>query len=150
MANEIPKEKELVSKSLSEKLCLIYWVANITIALTWIYHGIVPKLLYMETGELPMVKASGMFEGNEAAVVYAVGVAEIIFGMMFLFLGRLKIMHWLNIGSLVALGIAACTIKSDIFIYPFNPATTAFGVIGLSIVVLAIREFVPRAGKLKQ
>jgi hypothetical protein len=127
----------------SEKLRLIYWVANITIALTWIYHGIVPKLLYMETGELPMVTASGMFEGNETVVVYVVGVLEIVFGMMFLFLGRWKTMHWLNIGALVALGIAACVIKNDIYSYPFNPATTAFGVIGLSVIVLAIREYLP-------
>ena len=128
----------------SEKLRLIYWVANITIALTWIYHGIVPKLLYMETGELPMVKESGMFGGNEAAVVYVVGVLEIIFGMMFLFLGSWKIMHWLNIGALVALGIAACVIRNDIYTYPFNPATTAFGVMGLSVIVLVIREYVPK------
>lgn len=136
-----------VPKMLSEKLRLVYWVANITIALTWIYHGIIPKLLYMETGELSMVTASGMFEGNETTLVYAVGVLEIIFGMMFLFLGRLKLMHWLNIGALVALGIAACVIKNDIYSYPFNPATTAFGVIGLSIVVLTIRGYLPARSK---
>ena len=132
-----------MENSLSEKLRLVYWVANITIALTWIYHGIVPKLLYMETGELPMVIASGMFEGNEAVVVYVVGVLEIIFGIMFLFLGRFQLMHWLNIGALVALGIAACVIKNDIYSYPFNPATTAFGVIGLSVIVLMLREYLP-------
>lgn len=134
---------ETTNKALSDKLRLIYWVANITIALTWIYHGIVPKLLYMETGELPMVMESGMFGGNEAAVVYLVGALEIIFGIMFLFLGKWKIMHWLNIGSLCALGIAACVIRNDIYTYPFNPATTAFGVIGLSVVVLVIRQHVP-------
>jgi hypothetical protein len=137
-------EVRTADKTLSERLLLIYWVANITIALTWIYHGIVPKLLYMETGELPMVMESGMFGGNEAAVVYVVGVLEIIFGMLFLFLGRWKIMHWLNIGSLLALGIAACVIRNDIYTYPFNPATTAFGVMGLSVIVLAIREYLPR------
>jgi hypothetical protein len=134
---------EPVSVTLSKKIKAVYWIANITIALTWIYHGVIPKLLYMETGELSMVDASGMFKGNGAAVVYAVGVAEIIFGLMFLFLGRLKIMHWLNIAGLLFLGIAACVIRHDIYSYPFNPATTSFGVIGLSVIVLMIREYVP-------
>lgn len=139
-----------IAPSLSKKLFFTLFIANFMIAITWIYHGIFPKLLHMETGELSMLTATGLFKGMEREAVYGVGIAEIIFGIGFLFLGRMKSMHWLNIISLLALGIAAYTAKPEIYIHPFNPATTAFGVMGLSIIVLAIRKYVPYAGNCKR
>jgi len=90
----------------------------------------------METGELGMVQSSGMFTGHESTVVYVIGVLEILFGLSILFFGKLKILHYLNILGLVLLGIGAIVAKPEIYLQPFNPATTSFGVIGLSIIVL--------------
>ncbi len=139
-----------IAPSLSKKLFFTLFIANFMIAITWIYHGIFPKLLHMETGELTMLTATGIFKGIEREAVYAVGIAELLFGMAILFFGRRKFLHWLNILALVGLGIAAATAKPEIYIHPFNPATTAFGVMGLSIVVLAIRKYVPYAGNCKR
>lgn len=136
--------------SLSKKIFAALFIANFLIAITWLYHGIVPKLMHMETGELDMLTATGLFEGIEREMVYAVGVAEIVFGTAFLFFGRMKLLHWLNILALVGLGIAAHTIKPDIYIHPFNPATTSFASIGLSIIVLALRKYVPHAGNCRR
>jgi hypothetical protein len=70
--------------------------------------------------------------------VYALGIAEVIFGIAFIFFGKFRLMHWLNIAGLLLLAIGACISKPDIYIHPFNPATTEFGVIGLSIIVLIL------------
>jgi hypothetical protein len=133
--------------ALSIRLLAVFGLANALIALTWLYHGIVPKLLYMETGELAMVAATGLFAGMEPAVVYAVGVLEVLFGLAFLFFGRYRILHYLNITGLVLLAIGALIARPAIYADPFNPATTSFGVIGLSLVVLAVLPFLPSAAR---
>src|SRR5688572_43295 len=56
---------------ISKCLYFVFLVSNFLIALTWLYHGIVPKMMYMETGELEMLTASGMFTGFEKEGVYA-------------------------------------------------------------------------------
>ena len=131
------------SNSLNQALIHVLRLSNFLIALTWIYHGVVPKLMFMETGELEMLTASGLFTGFEKEGVYAAGIAEILFGLAFLFLGRLRILHYLNIFSLLALGATAFVAKPEIYLAPFNPATTSFGVIGLSLVVLRLLKFNP-------
>src|SRR5688500_4522890 len=91
--------------NLNKTLLFVLKVSNSLISLTWIYHGVVPKLMFMETGELEMLTASGFVTGFEKEGGYAAGKGEILFGLAFLFLGRLRILHYLNIFSLLALGI---------------------------------------------
>ncbi|MFB9862871.1 DoxX-like family protein [Rufibacter immobilis] len=134
----------------SKTLGLLLVISNLLIAFTWLYHGVVPKLLYMETGELAMLTASGMFTGYEVEGVYAAGIAEIIFGLGFLFFGRWRLLHYLNIFSLVALGVIAFFAQPAVYLAPFNPATTSAGAIGLSLVVLKILNWVPSAKNCKR
>src|SRR5690606_3359569 len=135
---------------LSKTLLFVLMLSNFLISLTWLYHGIVPKLMFMETGELEMLTASGLFTGFEKEGVYAAGIAEILFGLAFLFFGRWRILHYLNIFALLALGGIALVAKPEVFLAPFNPATTSFGVIGLSVIVLSLRKFTPSATNCKR
>ena len=139
-----------IAPEVSRRLYLLYAIANVAIAASWLYHGIVPKLLHMETGELAMMKASGLFGGMEATAVYGVGIAEILFGLAFLFIGRNRLLHYLNIAGLLALGSTAFFAQSSIYLAPFNPATTSFGIMALSLIVLGIRRFLPDAGRCKR
>jgi hypothetical protein len=115
-------------------------MANCVIALTWFYHGIVPKLMFMETGELATVTASGLFKGFERATVYTIGVLEVVFGFVLLFFGKTRIVHYLNIAGLLVLATGAFFIRREIYLAPFNPATTSIGVIGLSMIVLSLTD----------
>ncbi len=139
-----------ISPKVSRTLYLLFALANVTIALSWLYHGIVPKLLHMETGELAMMQASGLFKGMEAIAVYAVGIGEVLFGLVFLFLGRSRLLHYLNLAGLLILGITAFFAKASIYLAPFNPATTSFGIMALSVLVLNICPFLPNAGNCKR
>ena len=55
----------------------------ITIGLVWVYHGLVPKLMYPDYGELAMLKQSGALRGYEHEALVVIGVLEIIFGVLF-------------------------------------------------------------------
>lgn len=138
---------ETAPTSLPKTLQFILRTSNLLIALTWLYHGFIPKLLFMETGELAMLTASGLFTGFEKEGVYAAGAAEILFGLAFLFFGKLRPLHYLNIFSLLTLGLTAFVAKPEIYLAPFNPATTSFGVIGLSVIALRFLNFAPNLAK---
>jgi hypothetical protein len=132
---------------ISKNQYFIYAVANVMIALIWLYHGIIPKLLYMETGEQDMMSAAGFFSGFEKQAVYTVGIAEMLFGLSFLFFGRLRVLHYLNIGGLLVLAMLAFLARPEVYTEPFNPATTSLGAIGLSIVALKTLNNLPDAGQ---
>ncbi|KAA9340269.1 DoxX-like family protein [Adhaeribacter soli] len=135
---------------LSKALLFTFLLSNFLIALTWLYHGLVPKLMFMETGELEMLTASGLFTGFEKAGVYAAGIGEILFGLAFFVFGRSRLLHYLNIFGLIALGATALLAKPEVYLAPFNPATTSFGVIGLSLIILSILKFLPSAKNCKR
>lgn len=101
--------------------------------------------MHMETGELATMKGAGItaLQGIEQGAVYAVGIGEILFGLAFVFAGKYKALHYLNIAGLLILGTCAFAIRANVYLQPFNPATTSFGAIGLSLIVLKIRQYVP-------
>lgn len=64
---------------------IICFFSVIALSMSWIYQGLVPKLLYSGTGELEMLKNSILPEGSEKIVLTFIGVSEILFGMVILF-----------------------------------------------------------------
>jgi hypothetical protein len=60
------------------------------------YQGLVPKLFFTDTGELEILQQSGLFRGYEETVLTTVGLAEIGFGLILLFIHK-RLVHLLNI-----------------------------------------------------
>lgn len=116
----------------------IYMISTWAIALTWLYHGIVPKLLFMEMGERRLIEISGLFKGNETLIVYSVGVGQVLLGLAFIFFGGIKKLHYLSILVSLFLCLGALVIKPEMYTYPFNPATASFGILALSLIVIKI------------
>jgi len=73
--------------------------SSIALSLVWIYQGLIPKLLFSKTGELELLKRSGLFVENEKSVLTFIGWAEILFGLVILFVHK-KSIHVINIIAL--------------------------------------------------
>ncbi|WP_416148369.1 DoxX-like family protein [Salipaludibacillus sp. HK11] len=113
---------------------LIHFLVCFSLAFVWMYQGLVPKLLFPETGEIEMVKASGIFSGYESGMVTVIGVAQMLIGLLFLLPIKKK---WLFLGSSVAvflLGIGPLIISPEQFILPFNPASLNMAMIVIGII----------------
>jgi hypothetical protein len=78
-------------------------VARFIISFSWIYHGLVPKLIWVAPLEKEITASLGLSEELSLLVTKSAGVAEILFGMLFFFLYKNKLINQLNIIGLTGL-----------------------------------------------
>ena len=76
--------------------------SSIALGIIWIYQGIIPKMLFPDTGEMEMLKGFGIFQGYETIILVLIGFAEVIFGFVIL-LVRQRFIHILNVAGLLFL-----------------------------------------------
>jgi hypothetical protein len=125
---------------------LVRWV----LGLTWVYQGVVPKLLYPDTGELRMVQSLGVSPAAAHQVAVAAGIAEILFGLQFWVLppGGLRVAYWLNIVGLLALGIGVMLSHPAVFVAPFNPFALNLSMMALAAVgLLTLPDELPNTSR---
>lgn len=143
-AMKIWLEKQIPPEVSIRKL-LVHLLICFSLAFVWIYQGLVPKVLFPETGELALVQQAGVFPGMERELVLGIGVLEIIVGILFLLPIRKK---WLFTGSSFAvalLGAGALFTNGHIFLEPFNPATLNMAMIALGLIGWLNFRYLPSA-----
>ena len=111
-------------------------LARYVIGLTWIYHGIFPKLLQIAPLEQAMTGSLGFSDEITYYLVKTAGVAEVIFGLVFICCYRLKVVQLLNIIGLTGLLLFAAIMTPFILLEAFNPITTNVPLIVLGYYLL--------------
>ncbi len=134
-----------IPPAISIRRSLIQLASRLCLGAVWIYQGLVPKILYPYTGELEILRRTGLFPGFEVAVLTLIGLAEIAFGLVFLISGA-AVVHILNIFALLALTAGALVSQPEIFAAPFNPLSLNLAMIVLSAVTLINQRDLVSAG----
>jgi hypothetical protein len=129
----------------SARRLFVFATTQLALAAIWMYQGLVPKLLFPDSGELEILRAAHIFGGAEPAILAAIGVGEIIFGLLFFLPLPGKRLHYLNILALLILGAGAFLSQPELFIAPFNPVTLTLAMIALSLISLATVDHLPSA-----
>ena len=99
-------------------------LARYVIGLTWIYHGLFPKLLQIAPLEQAMTGSLGFSEELTYLLIKSAGVGEVIFGLVFIWLYRVKVVQLLNLAGLAGLLVFAAVMTPHILLEAFNPVTT--------------------------
>jgi len=108
---------------------IIYAVCRGLVAFVWIWHGLVPKLLFLDRVELAMLSDAGI----AAHWLPLIGAAEIIFGLLGLLTWRWRGYFALTgIAMIGALAVVALRSPAQLAA-AFNPVTLNLGVLGLCI-----------------
>lgn len=141
LKNWLEKEISPAAAFSSLRICL---VVNLVLGLVWIYHGIVPKFLYPNSGELDLLHNAGVSSGHDQTLLAVIGLLEIAFGLLFLFPPQ-RWIYWLNIIALVILGLGVLMTSPAIFGAPFNPFTLNLSLIALSVIGLIACKWLPKA-----
>ncbi len=111
-------------------------IARFTIGFSWLYHGIFPKLIHIAPIEKAMTASIGLNEQTAYLLTKSAGVAEVIFGVLFIVLYRSRFIVLANIAALVALLIFVAVRQPHFLIEAFNPVTTNMSLIALSVILL--------------
>ncbi|MEO3679816.1 DoxX-like family protein [Rheinheimera sp. FR7-31] len=114
----------------------IVQLARYVIGLTWIYHGIFPKLLQIAPLEQAMTGSLGFSDDITFYLVKIAGVAEVIFGLVFICYYRQKTVLLLNIIGLTGLLLFAAIMAPFVLLEAFNPITTNVPLIVLGYYLL--------------
>lgn len=143
-----------IEKSINPKESLrklkTYIIANTSLALIWIYMGVIPKILFTNSGELDMVKNIELFKGIELLVVNTTGIIEILFGFILLIWGNRKSLHLINIIALLGLTTVGVFGNPNSAVTPFNPVTITVAMIALSLIVMINLTNLPSSKNCKQ
>jgi hypothetical protein len=139
-------EKE-IQPAASMRQSLIYFAARFTLALMWLYQGLVPKLLFRHPNELAMLRATGLSDDGARNWCIGVGWAEVAIGLILMLTWRSRWVLWLTLLAMPAalLGVA---IKSPGFLAaPFNPFALNLCVFALAAIALLAAKDLPSAAR---
>lgn len=112
---------------------------NFTLAFLWIYQGLIPKFIFLNEDEITIWKWLGLSRDLAEIAGRASGLAEIIFGILFISLSR-KFLHYVNILSLIFLFSLAVVVLPNILTEAFNPMVMNVAMIALSLVWLDLNK----------
>ena len=114
--------------------------ARYILGLSWIYHGLFPKLITVSSLEEKLTASLGFSEKASFLITKSAGLAEIIIGLAILVYYKNKHLLIANICALVALCLLVAVKMPVLLIEAFNPVTTNFALIGLSYVLLRAKS----------
>ncbi len=138
------------SPELSIHLSAIHAAARLTLAFVWLWHGLVPKLLFHHRDELMMLAQSGIATPSLHTALNLFGSAEILFGIILLLTWRVR---WIFLANAVAMVLAtlAVSIRSPSYITSaFNPVTLNLSVFALAIIGWFASSSLPTATRCKR
>jgi len=115
----------------------VFKFINLILSLLWIYQGLVPKFLFLNSDEIFVWQWVGLSLENAKLAGHASGITEIIFGLCFLFSAH-KYIHYLSILGLLGLLVLIGFLIPSTLILPYNPIVMNISMISLSIIYLLL------------
>ncbi|MGY4690798.1 DoxX-like family protein [Salibacterium sp. K-3] len=112
-----------------------HWILTFFFFFLWMYHGLLPKLLYRHPDEIAMVQASLPLSNTQALwVVLIMGMGEVVFGLIWLFYRKKRQLFLLQLILLPFLTVSAALADPRSLVDPFNPFTFNLALFVLSVI----------------
>lgn len=120
-----------ISPEASLAWSLVHAAARLMIAFVWIYHGLVPKLIYRDAAETAMMRDMGIPSEQLGPLLTSAGVAEILLGLAVILAWRQRWPFVVTAG-LMTVALTAVALTSPAYLSgAFNPVTLNLQVISL-------------------
>ncbi len=117
-----------------------YVICRVTLAFTWLYHGLVPKLLSQHKDELAMNMALGMSHAEAINAAQLVGIAEIVIALCMLVFWRQRWPLWLTLAAMPVLLAFVLLVQPQLALGAFNPVTTNVATMALAWLALQLQR----------
>jgi hypothetical protein len=123
----------------------IYGLSRITLALIWLYQGVVPKLLYHNPDELRMLTDAGVPGSHLPSFVSLFGWLEVAFAVLLVSLWRARWPLWCTIAAMFVATLAVVINSPAYLTAAFNPFTLNLAVAVLAVIGLLAAKNLPTA-----
>ena len=111
---------------------------NVTLAVLWIYQGLIPKVIFKAIEEQKFWQYFDINEINMLFLIPLSGYVEIMYGVLFLIFRQSKFLHYLNIFGLIGLALTVAIIYPSYFLAGFNPFVINVAMAMLSVVAIQL------------
>jgi uncharacterized membrane protein YphA (DoxX/SURF4 family) len=108
------------------------WLARLTVAAIFIYHGLVPKLLFRDASELQLLDAHGL----PHHLLPVAGGGEVLLGLLILLLRRQRWPLWAAMAALMLLLVDVAIFAPGLLTQAFNPLSLNLTAIALCTIAL--------------
>jgi hypothetical protein len=119
---------------LNRSLGRIHALARGAVAFIWLYHGIVPKLLFRHPDELELMTAGGLAPRTAGTVVALTGWAEVLFAVLLLATWRWRWGMLANIGLMLLASVIVAVNVPRFLVAAFNPVSLNASIVALSAI----------------
>lgn len=121
---------------------LSYTVCRGTVVFTWLYHGLVPKLLYLHEDKLAMSMAAGLSQAGATQLAIFGGVLEIVMAIVVLVFWRQRWPLFLTVAAMIGLLVFVTLVHPILLGAAFNPLTTNLPIAVLALVSLHLLRII--------
>jgi len=141
--------EEGVQPETSFRLWLLKVVARWALALTWIYEGLIPKILIQRANEIALVQQAGLYWRTPGHTLAALGLGEIAFGL-WLLLGRFeKLAAILSTIGIVSLATLVTSLRPAVLADPLGGISKNLGLLACGLIVWGLSDLSPLASRAK-
>jgi len=134
-----------IDPAVSLQRSLIHLIARLVIAFVWLYHGIVPKLLFVHADELTLMQQGGFSATAAIPALQVIGWTEVIFGLTMLVFWQQRWHFILTIFLMVAVTAGVAINSPQYLVATFDPLCRNVQMIGLAIIGLLANRDLPSA-----
>lgn len=130
---------------LTRDRALAHAAARSGVAFTWIYHGLVPKLLFLHPDERLLLELGGISQSAIPGALAGLGLLEVVFGLLVLILWNKTWPLFATIAAMLLATVGVAATAPSFLIAAFNPVTLNLLVTVLAIVALLTHAKRPSA-----
>ncbi|MBB3110292.1 hypothetical protein FHS18_002359 [Paenibacillus phyllosphaerae] len=139
-----------IAPAVTIERALLHYVSVAVLAILWGYEGLVPKLLFPESGELELLERTGWAAGGGHSLLMALGIVEIAAAVAVIKFHRHK---WLYRGqqlALILLAGIAIGAQPGLLAAPFNPLTLTIPMLAAAFVAERTMTDLPQANRCRR
>ena len=116
-----------------------YNLSRLAIAFIWLYHGLVPKLIFRHATELELINQGPVLGSAELTLMLA-GIAEVLIGIGVVIFWKQAWPIYLSLVGFVVLLVASVVIAPEQAVHAFNPITLTVSAILFCLIQISLRS----------
>jgi len=114
----------------------------LAIAFIWLYHGLLPKLIFRHETEIELISKGPML-GTAEQTLWLAGIGEVLLGLCVLIFWNRRWPIFLSIAGFVTLLIASIAIAPEQTVHAFNPITLTVSAILFCLIQICEARRIP-------